>query len=190
MPDRSMTDAERLYSSTNSSLPPFGPRVRNSLITMSPGFTADTVRRIDAAELRPCASAIVTGSVKAPGAVPDGTVTMPENTRSPAVRSPFAPSSASACAAAPPMTVESAVTVIPVLGGTVPGVTATVSSVAPPAKVVAGAAPPTPVGGVGTPGVMHGEARFCGAPGAMSAKSLALSSVSWPLPAAPPGFRS
>ena len=63
------------------------------------------------------------GELFAPGVVAGATVALKEKTLSPPVTSPFEPSSKSVCEALPPMRVRSAVTVMPVLVGPVPGVT-------------------------------------------------------------------
>ena len=68
---------------------------------------------------------------------------------SPAVTSPLVPSSKNAALGAPPMVVRSPVTASPVLGGSEPGVTLTVSSVSP-AATLDGFALPTAVGPVET----------------------------------------
>ena len=67
---------------------------------------------------------------------------------SPAVTSPFDPSSKKPCVGFPPIGVRFTVTVSPVDAGFVPGVTATFSSVVPPAATELGSAVPTPVGDV------------------------------------------
>src|ERR1044071_3488259 len=70
-----------------------------------------------------------------------------------------------------------AVTVTPVLAGFVPGVTVTVSSTTLPAVTGFGLAAPTPLGLVGAPQMIAGEAVLRGF-GALAAKSVALLSVS------------
>src|SRR5207237_2252336 len=81
-------------------------------------------------------------------AVP-GTVVLNEKMLSPAVSSLFVPSSKNCCVEDPPMAVRSPVTVIPVLAGFVPGVTATVRRVDPPGTTTFGFAAPEPEGLVG-----------------------------------------
>ena len=81
------------------------------------------------------------------------------------------------------MSERSAVTVIPLLAGLLPGVTATVSSVVPPTVTDAGSAVPVPVGLVSAEHAFTREAVFRGM-GAPAAKSAELLSVSvQPLPA-------
>src|SRR5258708_23187813 len=121
--------------------------------------------------LRPCASSTVAGKLFAPGVVPPPTLVAKEKVLSPAVTSPFEASSKNACAAGPPMLVKSAVTVIPVLVGTTPGVTATFNKTAPPAATEAGVALPTPVGFVEE----TAELRGAGAPVTKSALLLSVS---------------
>ena len=68
---------------------------------------------------------------------------------SPAVTSPFVPSSKNCWAADPPIDERSPVTLNPVLVGLAPGVTATVRSVESPCVTVLGLAAPVPEGFVG-----------------------------------------
>src|SRR2546428_371379 len=72
------------------------------------------------------------------------------------------PSSKKFCDAAPPMAVKVQVTTSPVLVGTVPGVTLTVSSVPPPCGTTLGFAAPTPLGFVEPPQTLNGEAVLRG----------------------------
>src|SRR5690242_14864106 len=90
--------------------------------------------------LRPCPSATVMGSDFAPTLVAKATVAVKEN-------GPL-PVPVKGCAADPPMEERSPVTVIPVLGGALPGVTVTVMTVEAPGSRLAGLADATPVGGV------------------------------------------
>ena len=86
---------------------------------------------------------------------------------SPAVMSPFVPLSTSACVALPPMLVRFALTAMPVLGGLVPGVTATVSRDCAVIATVDGLAAPTPLGFVALDGVtvrFTGSSRLTGEP--------------------------
>src|SRR4051794_16106728 len=128
---------------------------------------------------RPCASPIANGRLLRPSPVPGATVVANVNVSSPAVASPFVPSSKSCCVALPPIAVRSAVTLRPVLAGFVPGVTATDSVTAPPWTTVFGDAAPVPAGsvGVGVPHAFGGVALLRGAAGA-TAKSAPLLSVS------------
>src|SRR6185436_7824390 len=87
---------------------------------------------------RPSASAIVTGSDLAPRAVPMATTALKLKLLPPLL--------ANAWVADPPIDERSALTTIPVLGGTAPGVTFTVRSEAWPGKTVAGLADPAPEG--------------------------------------------
>ncbi len=107
-----------------------------------------TVSEMDALPVRPSASVIVAGRLLAPGVVAGSTVARNVNMLSPAVASPFVPSSKKDCVLEPPMAVRSPTTSIPVLGGPVPGVTATVSVVSSPTATIEGLAAPTPEGGV------------------------------------------
>jgi hypothetical protein len=66
-------------------------------------------------------------------------------TLSPAVTSPFVPSSRSKIDGRPPIELALAVTMMFVLGGPSAGVTVTVNSVEVPAGTVDGDAPPTPL---------------------------------------------
>lgn len=106
------------------------------------------VKEIEPLADRPCASPMVTGIVLAPGVVAAATVEKNEKILSPGVTSPFVPSSENARVAEPPIEERSLATVSPVLGGELPGVTVTVSSVESPAKTTEGDAAPTPVGSV------------------------------------------
>src|SRR5262245_19204661 len=108
-----------------------------------------TLSKIAVVAVRACASLIVIGSDFAPTVVLRLTVARNENTLSPTVTSPFVPSLKNGCAALPPIEERSPVTIIPVLVGLAPGVTATVSSVVPPGATGLGLAEPTPVGLVG-----------------------------------------
>src|SRR5262249_7432119 len=107
-----------------------------------------TEKGIEADVDRDCASKTVHESVFEPGVVPAAIVAANENVLSPAAASPFVPSSKNVCEEPPPIAVRAQGTPRLVLGGLVPGVTATVSSVEPPAGADAGPAAPTPVGGV------------------------------------------
>src|SRR5688572_4347463 len=89
------------------------------------------------------------GKTFAPGTVPASTVALNENVLSPAVTSPLVALSKKDCVANPPIEERSPTTVMPVLVGFVPGVTATVNSVVPPATTLLGLAEPTPEGLVG-----------------------------------------
>src|SRR6185312_11248809 len=137
------------------------------------------VSSIFADDERAWPSETVHGSDLFPGAIDAGTAAESEKTRSPATSSPFVPSSTKVCVAEPSIAVRSQVTVIPLLGGFVPGVTATLRSVEPPAVSDDGVAEPVPVGEVGgtTEQSCAGDAEFRGA-GVPSAKSAPLSSVS------------
>ena len=132
---------------------------------------------------------IVAGTAFAPGVVASGTAAEKLNTLSPAVTSPFVASSKNCCVGVPLIEVRSPLTARPVLAGPVPGVTATVSSVEPPAVTVDGLEAPTPEGLVESVETQL-ESLFCGLFGVTIAKSAELSSVSWPFPEAPPGLRS
>ena len=124
---------------------------------------------------RACASATVHGSVFEPGAVPAAIVAEKENVLSPAAASPFEPLSKSDCVVAPPIAERLHVTARPVLAGSAPAVTATVSSVDAPADAEAGFAAPTPVGGADPQMSCGAELRGLGEP---TVKSAALLSVS------------
>ena len=139
--------------------------------------TAWTLIVVVAVLLRSSASEIVKVITRGPEGVPGATVTSSEKTRSPAVASPWVPSSYRGDGSTPPIGVRSALTARPVLGGFAPGVTATVSRVLPPAGTEGGFAAATPVGAVGPPQVAVGLAVLRGL-GARIAKSDALSSVS------------
>src|SRR6188474_1836772 len=89
------------------------------------------------------------GNIFTPVDVPTVTVALNEKVLSPAVTSPFVALSKKDCAADPPIEERSPTTVIPVLVGFAPGVTATVNRVVPPATKVFGLAAPTPDGLVG-----------------------------------------
>ena len=93
------------------------------------GSTAVTVSAIVPLPVRFCASAMVNGKLLGPAAVPLDTVALNEKVLSLAVVSPLVPSSKNVCVAEPPIELRSAVTVVPVLVGFVPGVTTTVSVV-------------------------------------------------------------
>ena len=80
------------------------------------------------------------------------------------------------CEADPPMALRSALTVRPVLDGEEPGVTATVSSDAPPGSTDEGLAAPVPEGFVVPPQGLGGVALLRGS-GATLEKSAALLSV-------------
>src|SRR5262249_14483736 len=126
---------------------------------------------IVAEPLRPCASVIEIGSVFAPGVVVTVTMVENENVLLPAVTSPLVPSSKKGSVAEPPMLLKSPLTVMPVLVGLAPGVTRTVSNVAPPWTTDAGLAAPFPVGLVVPTGVLRG----LGAPVTKSALLLSVS---------------
>ena len=82
------------------------------------------------------------------------------------------------------MSERSAVTVIPLLAGLLPGVTATVSSVVPPTVTDAGSAVPVPVGAGFRGARVHERGGYFRGMGAPVAKSAELLSVSvQPLPA-------
>src|SRR5437870_12255187 len=89
-----------------------------------------TLTDVEALLDRDCASDMVKVSVFVPVVVEGETVALYEKMLSPAVASPFVPSSYSVCVVEPPMAERLPVTVIPVLVGFVPGVTVTVRSVA------------------------------------------------------------
>src|SRR5438105_3839065 len=136
-----------------------------------------TVRAMEALPLRACASVMLHGRFLAPSGVAISTVAWNEKTLSPAVTSPFVPSSKKACEAAPPIAVNVHVTTSPVLGGTVPGVTLTVSSVPPPCGTALGFPAPTPLGFVVAPHTLKAVAvlRGFGAPAVKSALLLSVS---------------
>ena len=96
--------------------------------------------------VRTWASVIVAGIVLRPDVVAGATVAWYEKILSPAIASPFIPSSRKVCDAERPVIDRSAVTARPVLGGVVTGVTVTVRSVMPPGATVLGLAAPTPLG--------------------------------------------
>src|SRR5512133_1874608 len=144
---------------------------------------ATTDRAIDAVPLRNCASWIEAGRVFDPGAVAAGTAYWNEKTPSPAVASPLLPSSKKAWVEEPPIEERSVETVRPVLVGFVPGVTETVSRTDWPASTRDGLAAPVPLGFVGPPHTLVGEAVLRGV-GAPAEKSAALLSVSVQPPAA------
>ena len=106
-----------------------------------------TLTDVEALLDRDCASDMVKVSVFVPVVLEGETVALYEKMLSPAVASPFVPSSYSVCVVEPPMAERLPVTVIPVLVGFVPGVTVTVRSVASPTRTVVGFAAATPVGG-------------------------------------------
>src|ERR1700741_3392056 len=94
----------------------------------------------------------------APAAVAAATVALNEKMLSPAVTSPFVPSSKNACVDDPPIELRSTVTPSPVLAGFAPGATFTVKSVEFPACTVVGLAAPVPAGFVGVfPGIARIE---------------------------------
>src|SRR6266699_2002992 len=95
---------------------------------------------------------------------------------SPATASPLSPSSWNAWLGGPPIVPRFPVTVNPVLTGSAPGVTATVSNTLPPCCTLAGEADPVPLGFM----VPHGFVatlvlRGFGAPVAKSAELLFVS---------------
>src|SRR5687768_10987500 len=83
--------------------------------------------------VRPCASVIEKGSDLLPAGVIAATTARYEKVRSFGTASPFVPSSKKAWVPDPPMAMRLALTARPVLGGLLPGVTATVNNVDPPA---------------------------------------------------------
>jgi hypothetical protein len=91
---------------------------------------------IDVVAVRAWASEIVTASVLTPGVVIGLTATRALKTLSPAVTSPFVPSSRSRIDGSPPIELALTVTRMFVLGGPSAGVTATVRSVEAPAGTV------------------------------------------------------
>src|SRR5262249_25628469 len=111
-----------------------------------------------------------------PALVPAATVALKENTLSPAVASPFVPSSKNGCAADPPIELRSPVSVMPVLTGLKPGITVTVRRDVSPALTEDGLAAPVPIGLEG-PHTLVGEALLRGF-AADAVKSTALLSVS------------
>src|SRR5215471_5893759 len=140
-----------------------------------------TVKVMGAGLLRPCPSATVAGMYLAP--VVSGAAARKVNTLSPGVASPLLPSSKNCCEALPPMAERSPVTVIPVLGGVVAGVTRTMSSVVAVASSDEGEAVPKPEGMVGSPPHTWRGATLLRGMGPMAAKSFRLLSVSTqPLP--------
>src|SRR4051812_36540588 len=86
------------------------------------------------------------GRLLRPRVVVAATVAWNENVLSPAAASPCVPLSKNDCAAEPPIAVRLPATLMPVLVGFDPGVTATVSSVAWLGKTVLGLALPAPEG--------------------------------------------
>src|SRR5437868_2345873 len=111
---------------------------------------------IVAAALRDCASPMLIGRFFEPVVVAGGNVGRNENVLSPAVASPWVPSSKNACVAEPPIVLRSPATLMPVLLGFAPGVTPTVSSVVLPARTVLGVALAAPDGGtLFVPGVIE-----------------------------------
>ena len=100
--------------------------------------------------MREIESLTLKGIDRAPEDVLPGTGARKEKTLSPAVRSPFVPSSNRVCAADPPIEDKSALTVISVLAGFVPGVTVTVNSVDVPVGTDAGVTVPVDVSAVST----------------------------------------
>src|SRR5438128_1407490 len=105
-------------------------------------------RLIVAAALPDCASPMVIGRLLRPTAVAGATVARNENVLSPAVASPCVPLSKNACVGEPPIVLRSPATVMPVLVGFTPGVTATFSSAVLPARIVLGVAVPAPDTGI------------------------------------------
>src|SRR6187401_2786979 len=85
-----------------------------------------------------CASEATAVTDCIPPGCPAGIVAEYEKILSPGVASPFVPSSKKACVAEPPMFDKFPITVIPVLGGVVAGMTVTVKSVVPPGVTVVG----------------------------------------------------
>src|SRR5581483_2719044 len=138
---------------------------------------------IGAVATRPWPSVIVATMLLAPVDMNGPIVAVTENTLSPAVWSPFVPSSTNATDDGPPMLVRSAVTVMLVLGGVLAGVTLTVSNVLLAGSNDCGEAMPSPKGCVGSPPQeLTGEELFRGI-GPFITKSLELLSVSrQPLP--------
>ena len=100
-----------------------------------------TFSAIVAEQFRPCASLTMTGRLLPP-------VVMLESTVASAVKLPPLPSPVKVAVDAPPMLLRSALTVIPVLAGLVPGVTTTARVVAQPGATVAGVAVATADGSV------------------------------------------
>src|SRR5688572_9436819 len=94
-------------------------------------------------------SEIWIGNVFPPSDVPSATVALNEKELSLAVTSPFVALSKKDCVADPPIDERSPTTVMPVLCGFAPGVTATVNRVVPPTTKLFGLAAPTPDGLVG-----------------------------------------
>src|SRR5438034_1033614 len=94
---------------------------------------------------RDCASEMTKASVFVPVVVDDDTIVLYEKMLSPALASPFVPSSYSVCVVEPPIAETLPVTVIPLLVGFVPGVTVTVRRVESPTRTVVGFAAATPV---------------------------------------------
>jgi hypothetical protein len=98
---------------------------------------AVTVNPIELVAVRSCESATATASVNVPA---DAGVKLYEKIPSPAVTSPFVPSSYIGCVEDPPADVRFTCTVIPVLAGEVAAVTVAVSNVAFPVNTAAGVA--------------------------------------------------
>src|SRR5512142_2816739 len=105
-----------------------------------------TCREIVPLPLRNSASVMVAGRLFDPTGVAASTAVANENVLSPAVASPFEPSSKNVCDAAPPMAVRSTETARPLLDGLPPGVTATVRRVDSPGMRMLGVAAPEPEG--------------------------------------------
>ena len=128
-----------------------------------------TASAIVTAPARDCASVIEHGSDFEPGVVPGATVAVCVNV--------FEPPSVNAVAALSPIVDRSQVTARPVLAGSVPGVTATLSSVEPPPVTDDGLAEPVPEGfvPVGHCAAVVAELRGAGAPAAKSAPLLSVS---------------
>src|ERR1043166_1700820 len=152
----------------------------------SGGGGAETVNGIIAVAVRVCASVIVAVIDFAPTLVPAATVAVNEKMLSPAIASPFDPSSKNVWVADPPIAVRLAATARPVLAGPEPGVTVTVSSEDAPGSTDEGLDAPTPEGFVVAPPPheFRGEVVFRGA-GVTTVKSVKLLSVS----AHPPEMR-
>src|SRR5437667_4565049 len=106
-----------------------------------------TLTDVEALLDRDCASDMVKVSVFVPMVVEGETVALYEKLLSPALASPFVPSSYRVCVVEPPIAERLPVTVIPLLVGFVPGVTVTVRRVESPTRTVVGFAAATPVGG-------------------------------------------
>lgn len=131
---------------TVSNVPLPTTTVEGLALPVPDGEAEVTVSEIGALPLRACASVMVVGIDLPPTLVPEVTVAWNEKTLSPAVTSPFVPSSKNCCVAEPPIPVRLPVTARPVLVKLVPGVTVTLSNVLPPWAMDEGAAVPTPEG--------------------------------------------